>query len=282
MSLINPIITTQEEQFVVKDSDFAFFHNHACRCESGVILLCRSGEAEIVINQYRGAVKRDTIILILPGSMLMLTNRSDDFRMSFFAFSRDLFEEAGRRLNPAFFQVLREHPIFYPNKRIVDGTATWFDVVTYTYRDRQNMFRNTIIKNRLQNVLLEMYDKQQRFATQQNFKTDNSTRQIELFHKFVSLVNEHCTHHREVTFYAEKLCISPRYLSTIVRNMVHSSAKEFIDRSVVLEIKIMLTSTDLSIQEIAFRLHFPDQSYLGRYFKKQTGESPTEYRNTKK
>ena len=68
----------------------------------------------------------------------------------------------------------------------------------------------------------------------------------------------------------------------IVRNIAHSSAKEFIDRSVLLEIKMLLQSTDLSVQEIAYRLHFPDQSYLGRYFKKHTGESPTEYRNTKK
>ena len=67
-----------------------------------------------------------------------------------------------------------------------------------------------------------------------------------------------------------------------MRNIAHSSAKEFIDRSVLLEIKMLLQATDLAVQEIAYRLHFPDQSYLGRNFKQHTGESPTEYRNTKK
>lgn len=81
-----------------------------------------------------------------------------------------------------------------------------------------------------------------------------------------------------MAFYADKLCISTRYLSTIVQNVSHSSAKELIDKSVILEIKMMLQSTDLSVQEIAYRLHFPDQSYLGRYFKKRTGVSPTGYR----
>lgn len=85
-----------------------------------------------------------------------------------------------------------------------------------------------------------------------------------------------------MSFYADKLCISTRYLSTIVRSVARSSAKEFIDRAVILEIKMMLQSTDLSVQEIAYRLRFPDQSYLGRFFKKRTGESPTEYRNTRK
>ena len=67
-----------------------------------------------------------------------------------------------------------------------------------------------------------------------------------------------------------------------MRSVARSSAKEFIDRAVILEIKMMLQSTDLSVQEIAYRLRFPDQSYLGRFFKKRTGESPTEYRNTRK
>ena len=96
------------------------------------------------------------------------------------------------------------------------------------------------------------------------------------------MVHEYCSQEREVAFYADKLCISTRYLSTIVRSVARSSAKEFIDRAVILEIKMMLQSTDLSVQEIAYRLRFPDQSYLGRFFKKHTGESPTEYRNMRK
>ncbi|WP_418983763.1 helix-turn-helix domain-containing protein [Alistipes sp.] len=282
MSSINPIITTAEEQFVVGESDFSFFGNYATRCESGAVLFCRDGSAEATVNQYQGTIRRNTLILLLPGSVLMLTDRTDDFRVTFCAFSRDLFTEAAGRLEPAFFRALRDRPISYPPVRIVEGAAIWFQMAAYTYRDRGNMFRNTIIKNRLQNVLLEIYDKLQRFASRQHRMPVTTTRQTELFHRFVALVHEHCTSQREVTFYADKLCISTRYLSTIVRSVVHSSAKEFIDRSVVLEIKILLQSTDLSVQEIAYRLHFPDQSYLGRYFRKHTGESPTEYRNTKK
>ena len=254
MSAINPIITTAEEQFVVGESDFSYFNNYANRCEGGAILFCRKGSAHVTVNQYGGLVKRNTLVLVLPGSMLMLTERTDDFRMTFCAFSHDIFSEAAfrLRLEPSFFRTLRENPIAYP------------------------------IRNRLQNVLMEIYDKLQRFVGMQRQVPESTTRQTELFHRFVAFVHEFGSQEREVSFYADKLCISTRYLSTIVRSVAHSSAKEFIDRSVMLEIKMMLQSTDLSVQEIAYRLRFPDQSYLGRFFKKHAGESPTEYRNNKK
>ena len=282
MAQVNPIITTPEEQFVVGESDFAFFSNYACRIEGGAFLFCRSGRAEASVNQYQGEVRRNTMVLLLPGSVLMLTDRTEDFRVTFCAFSRDLFSEAAFRLDPSFFRALRERPISYPPTRIVEGAAIWFQMAAYTYRDRSNVFRNTIIKNRLQNVLLESYDKMQRFAARQPRTPEITTRQTDLFQRFVALVHEHCSQEREVSFYADKLCISTRYLSTIVRSVARSSAKEFIDRAVILEIKMMLQSTDLSVQEIAYRLRFPDQSYLGRFFKKRTGESPTEYRNMRK
>lgn len=223
MSATNPIITTPEEQFVVGESDFAFFGNYASRCEGGAILYCRKGSAEATVNQYCGQVRRNTLILVLPGSLLMLTNRTEDFRMTFCAFSRDLFAEAGFRLEPSFFRMLRENPITYPPARIVEGASTWFQMAAYTYRDRNNVFRNTIIRNRLQNVLLEIYDKLQRYANMQQQTPETTTRQTELFHRFVALVHEHCSQQREVSFYADKLCISTRYLSTIVRNIAHSS-----------------------------------------------------------
>ena len=75
--------------------------------------------------------------------------------------------------------------------------------------------------------------------------------------------------------------ITPRYLSTIVQAVSGETAKNIIDKHVILEIKVLLESTELSIQEIANRLQFPDQSFFGRYFKKHTGISPMNYRRTR-
>ncbi len=280
MAEYNPIMTTPEEQFVVGDTDLRYFEEHSCRTEGGAILFCRSGSATVTVDQLRDRVTRDTLLLLLPGSILHLNERTDDFRVRFCAFSLELFSEAAYRLDPSFFHILHEHAIIRLPDRIIEGVRNWFQMASYTYRDRGNIFRNTIIRNRLQNVLLEAFDKTQRFAPDVHSQT-GTTRQADLFQRFVALVHEHCTEQREVAFYADRLCISTRYLSTIIRSVAHSTAKEFIDRSVVLEIKMLLGSTELSVQEIAYRLHFPDQSYLGRFFKKHTGVSPTEFRNAK-
>lgn len=280
MAEYNPIMTTPEEQFVAGDTDLRYFEEHSCRTEGGAILFCRRGSATVTVDQLRDRVTRDTLLLLLPGSILHLNERTDDFRVRFCAFSLELFSEAAYRLDPSFFHILHEHAIIRLPDRIIEGVRNWFQMASYTYRDRGNIFRNTIIRNRLQNVLLEAFDKTQRFAPDVHSQT-GTTRQADLFQRFVALVHEHCTEQREVAFYADRLCISTRYLSTIIRSVAHSTAKEFIDRSVVLEIKMLLGSTELSVQEIAYRLHFPDQSYLGRFFKKHTGVSPTEFRNAK-
>lgn len=274
----NPIATTDEERFVVGRSSFGFFHDNPARCDSGAILLCMSGTARVSINLHTGAVQEHTLMLLLPGAILMFSEVSDDFRLAYCAFSRDLFAEASFRLDPSFFHFLSDNPI---TERLDDGgkgADIWLQMAAYTYADRENMFRNTIIKNRLQNVFLEIYDKIQRNISRRQSGGSNN-RQQELFRRFISLVHDHCYAQREVAFYADKLCITTRYLSTVIRNVASKTPKEIIDRMVLLEIKVLLQSTDLSVSEIADRMRFPDQSYLGRYFKKHTGLSPTLYRN---
>lgn len=274
----NPITTTDDEQFVVGESSFGFFHNNPARCDSGAILFCQRGTARVTINLHTGAVREHTLMLLLPGAILMFSEVSDDFRITYCAFSRALFAEASFRLDPSFFHFLNENPIA---ERLDDGgkgADIWLQMAAYTYADRENIFRNTIVKNRLQNVFLEIYDKIQRNINRRQPGEVNNRRR-ELFLRFISLVHEHCYEQREVAYFADRLCITTRYLSTVVRTVSSRTPKEIIDRMVLLEIKVLLQSTDLSVSEIADRLRFPDQSYLGRYFKKHTGLSSTQYRN---
>lgn len=280
----DPFQPLREEPFAVGESDFADFDNRTVHPDNGVILLCCAGSAEGTVDLFHGAIRPNTLIFLRPGTSFRLDGRTPDFRMKYCAFSHDLFLEIAGRFDPAFFRLLEEHPFFDPSEQIAEGAKFWFQIVGYTYRDRENRFRDIIIRNRLQNLFLETYDKMQRFSErfreQRTFEPSN--RQSELLHRFVTLVKEHCIREREVSFYADKLCISTRYLSAIIRNTTQETVKTLIDHAVVLEIKHLLQSTDLSILEIAYRLHFPDQSYLGRYFKKHTGQSPSAFRKSRK
>ena len=160
----NPFAISDNDQFIVGDSDLAFFDNVGGRIEGCVILFCREGSADVIISQIQRTLKPNSLALLLPGAMLLLANRSEDFRVSFCSFSHDLFSEAAFRLDPSFFHSLRERPVTMASQHIAQGASIWFDMAVYTYSDRENMFRNTIIKNRLQNLLLETYDKMLRFA----------------------------------------------------------------------------------------------------------------------
>lgn len=280
----NPIPTIPEEPFTVGVSDLSFFGNRNIQTDNGAILFCGKGSAEATVGQYSGTIRNHTLVILLPGTSISIDDRTDDFRMDYCTFTHDLFIEIAGRFDPAFFRILQEQPMFDLPETMVEGLKYWFQIVAYTYRDKENMFRNIIIRNRLQNLFLEAYDKMQRYSTQFRQQRENeiSTRQNELLRRFVSLVKEHCASERSVAFYADKLCISTRYLAAIIHNTRQVSAKSLIDRAVVLEIKNRLQSTDLSVQEIAYQLHFPDQSYLGRFFKKHTGQSPSAFRNSRK
>ena len=95
----------------------------------------------------------------------------------------------------------------------------------------------------------------------------------------MQLVREHGRQEHQVSFYAEKLCITPRYLHQVtMQYMDGRSPKELIDEQLTAEIKVLLNQPELSVAEIAERLHFADQSYLTRFFKKNTGMSPKEFR----
>ena len=100
------------------------------------------------------------------------------------------------------------------------------------------------------------------------------------FKQFIKLVSENYTRQRQVLFYADHLCMSPKYLSKLVKDVSGKSAPEWIDSYVLLEAKHLLKYSNMSIKEIVFRLNFSNQTVFYKYFKAHTGMTPTDYRNS--
>ncbi|MCH5229759.1 MAG: AraC family transcriptional regulator [Muribaculaceae bacterium] len=110
---------------------------------------------------------------------------------------------------------------------------------------------------------------------------DNSTKSSNrLTEKFLSLVQQHFKKERFLDFYSSKLDVSTKHLSRTVKEATGFTAVDWIDRFVILEAKVLLKSTTMSIQQIADELSFPSQSFFGKYFKKHIGKSPKEFRNS--
>ncbi len=268
----------KREQFLVAESSMTEFEERPYRLGFGANILCLSGEAEFLVNMSEHSVRSGTGVFILPHSMVNIRRISSDFRVKFFLFSEELFRDVTFRMAPELFRYIVGHPFFDHGERSLPSIEHWMQMAEYTYNDRENIHRLTITRNRLQNVFLEIHDKFRRGWGTEGLNPVSS-RRSELFHRFMDLVRNNCCRQREVTFYADKLCITSRYLAAVCRSVVGRSAKEMIDHVLLLEIKMRLRSTDLSVQEIAYELHFPDQSYLGRFFKRHTGQSPTDYRS---
>ena len=101
-----------------------------------------------------------------------------------------------------------------------------------------------------------------------------------MFEQFIKLVSEYHTMYRNVGFYADKLCLTPKYLSRLIKDASGRSAPDWIDAYVILEAKNLLKYSSMAIKEIVFKLNFPNQSVFYKFFKARTGMTPTEYRNS--
>lgn len=106
------------------------------------------------------------------------------------------------------------------------------------------------------------------------------SRRNDYVREFIRLVHIHYTRERSVGFYADKLFISPKYLSLLVKEATGRTAAGWIDEFVLMEAKNMLRFSGKNIQQIAYALNFPTQSSFGKYFKHLTGLSPTEYQKS--
>ena len=120
---------------------------------------------------------------------------------------------------------------------------------------------------------------QQVDEARKNTENERTARLNQVFERFIALVNEYHCSERGMAFYADKLCLTPKYLSKLIKQASGKSAPEWIDNFVILEAKNLLKYTNLAIKEIVFQLHFPNQSVFYKFFKAHTGMTPSEYRN---
>ncbi len=269
------------ESFTIGTSNLASYCNKLTKFSYGMLMFCESGEAVITIDLNEYHIVQNTNIFLLPGSIISVVSVSSDFVINYFVCSKDMFRAAFFRFESAFLHFMRDNPCYTPTEEeIIQSIHALIKVAASVFLDKENRFRNEIAQNLLQIFLWDTYDKVQRLFTPEQI--NGSNRKEELFKTFISLVNENCMTQRDVAWYAENMYISSRYLASIVRDITgQRTAKGIIDDFLTLELKVALQTTNFSIKEIADRFNFPDQSFLGRYFKKHVGVSPKQFRQQK-
>ena len=106
----------------------------------------------------------------------------------------------------------------------------------------------------------------------------SQSREQSIFDRFIQLVNQHCAEQHQIGYYANRMCLTERYLSTIIRQTSGTTAKEWIDRAIITRIKVELKHSDKSVAQISDETNFPNPSFFSKFFKRLTGQTPLEYK----
>jgi len=276
-----------EESFVTTEKDFAM-HSGICNSfaleypvhsDREYIGFCLEGYAEIEVNLIEHTVSKNEIIIISKNQIVFHHKISEDFKFILFSYSNELMNEFVNdiRKYPPFFVFFRQRfPSFTLNETEARQIQDYYTLMWKVSQNVQNDYKRDSIKHLLSSLLITMH-----YCAKKN--TDNpvpTSRKHEILHEFFTLIYEHYKEAKDVSFYADKLCVSPKYLSTLVRKETDRTPKDCIDNYVILESRVLLNSS-FTIQEISQQLNFPNQSFFGKYFKKHTGMSPMNYRKRK-
>lgn len=247
------------------------------RINALVIAICTKGSGKIGIDLREYELKENTLIVIQPKNYLYLTQYSPDFRCAVVACSKHVVDDVLPKLTDILPILIhhRTEPVTQLTEEEAEGIKTFYHILRNKLKRPDAPFLKQQVMCMLQAALYEMMGIHQKNAT---CISQQRSRKEEIMAKFILAVSEDFRIERQVAYYANKLCITPKHLSSVVKEISGRTAGDWIENYVVMEAKVLLKTTDMTIQEIALYLNFANQSFFGKYFKNHTGYSPTSYR----
>lgn len=242
-----------------------------------ILGLCLKGKAQYSVDTIDHTVRPNDAILINEGLVLDNYMLSPDFSGIGIMMSYDFFHEIVKGIHElsSLFLFSRTHPVFTLNNTEVKNIDFYFRALKYKVNEEDHHFRTDVVRSLMMTMI---YDISNAIYRLQQINDKRQTRAESIFASFIRLVEENFRTERRVSWYGEQLCITPKYLSETVKQVSRRTPNEWIDNYVVLEVRVLLKNSTMSIKEIAQYLHFPNQSFLGKYFKEHVGMSPSEYR----
>lgn len=266
----------RESECRMETTDLSDSIGAAIRPAGCALLFCERGFAVVSVNFKRRAMRHGDIAVIFPDTLFVVEAVSRAFRTKYIEMGPALFDESTFSLSSGFFDWVYDNPLLSITEEEGELLEAWHRINGYCMRMSGQKSARMMLKNQMQNLFVTMELELMPEISKKNIKSVSSARR--LFNRFCQLLVENCYSQHDVKFYADKLCITPYYLSKITSRTLGVPPKEIIDRQIVMEMKRLLVSTDLSAKEIAELFHFDNTSYMGRYFRRHTGMTPTEFR----
>ena len=277
------------DDFFVMDVRFKDMNNplmHPCRFDGFLMIYCISGHVRMSINLNEFDFKAGSVFLNVPGNLLKLSeyvnSEKEDQRYIVVAMTKEFVTGLRMDINKVFNDCLSMlgNPSIElteeQQKLIGNHISLMCDIV-----------KTDVINSReaINSILLSLFYLvtgigSQRIRNVGEEVKNSSSRSKVIFEQFIKLVSEYHLKERNVGFYADKLCLTPKYLSKLIKTATGRSAPDWIDAYVILEAKNLLKYSNVTIKEVVYRLNFPNQSVFYKFFKARTGMTPSEYRNS--
>ena len=244
-----------------------------------IVGLCTKGSARYTVDAREFSVNTGEAFIVSERHIIDKFLLSPDFVAPSIVVSVDFFHEIIHNVSEmsALFLYSRNHPVMRFNRKEQEVFQSYFHVMRLRLKDKSNHF----LKQLISTLMLAMfYDLSNVIYHSKQEQPYHMSRPDAIFTQFIKMVEENCKTERRVSWYAKQLCITPKYLSETVKQVSKRTPNEWIDNYVTSEIRVLLKNTTKSIKEITKELNFPNQSFLGKYFKENVGMSPSKYRKS--
>ena len=254
------------------------------RFDGYIIFFLRKGHFSIDLNLNTYEVKPHSLLMNVPGNIIKLSSYAEDHigdaELYFVLASREFMSGIRFDFNKLFQESLSlwKNPCITLNDQDLALAEEYFTLARDILQSKQ-MNKREILGSLITSftyVTMDVWTRELNEA--RKAQTPSSARMNLLFERFLALVTEHHNTERGMAFYADKLCLTPKYLSKLVKEASGQSGPAWIDSFVILEAKNLLKYSDKTIKEIVYALHFPNQSVFYKFFKAHTGMTPSEYR----
>lgn len=251
---------------------------HPCRLDAIVVMMCVKGTARYRINLKDYIIKPGTLCINVPENILQKTE-SENFVVYPMIISSSFLSRI--KVNPnnilSLYMYVKNNPCFEIHENEIEAMKKFY----YLFEDTllsDDHFKVEIMEGLVYALLFKLDAITCRNFPDVGKNTLAKSRIENIFEEFMQLLSTYHTKERGVKFYASKMNITPNYLSGAVKEYSGKTASEWIDDYVILESKTLLKHSKMTIQEIAYYMNFPTQTFFGKYFKRITGMSPKQYK----
>ena len=253
------------------------------RLNALIIGVGTEGETSLTSNLQEFRLKKDSLFIFSPKHILQVQS-NNRFKAHLIVIAPDFLKRINidtKRMMPLFLQ-FGSLPCMELTHAESQSLRSFISMVEQELKGSETDFSSEIIGGLIAATIYKVGDILTHYLTEHpEVDSPIHNRAEEYFRQFTELLGEHYKHERSVGFYARQLCITPKSLTTLIKRISGKSVSEWIDNYVILEAKTLLKYSNMSVQEIAYYLNFPNQSFFGSYFKRNAGMSPSQYKAKK-